>query len=75
MGAAMAIFAVAFASSALGSGGIGDARDLKAFDVYFAGHRVLGLRLAQVSVVGEGRDAEVVASYGRCKTGPGGGCS
>jgi hypothetical protein len=73
-GVAVAIFALALASSALGRGGIGDAREFKAFDVYFAGHRVLGLRLAEVDVFGDGRDAEVVAFYGKCKSLPGGGC-
>lgn len=74
--AAIALCAVALAPPAGGRGGVADAREFEPFDVYFAGKRVLGMRLASVDVFGDGRDAEVVAFYGECEDRRGGsGCS
>jgi hypothetical protein len=71
-----AILAVAaFPSGGSGKGGVGDARAFEAFDIYFAGHRVTGLRFRGADVFGSGRDARVVANYGKCKPTPGGGCT
>jgi hypothetical protein len=76
--AAAVIVAAVGGPPALGRGGIVDVRDFKAFDVYYAGHRVLGLDLARADVLPLGdvdRDAEVTADYGKCKSVGGGGCS
>lgn len=70
----MATLAVT-APAAGGKGGLQDAREFDSFDLYLAGQRVLGMRLASVDVFGEdSRDTEVVASYGKCEP-RGGGCA
>jgi hypothetical protein len=74
-GGGVIVVAVVFAAIASGHGGGGDARDIKAFDVYYAGKRVLGLALQDVEVSADGRDSEVVVNYGRCVSVGGGACS
>jgi len=54
-------------SLAFGQGGLNDARQFRAFHVYFAGHHVDSLPLAGVDVFGKGRGGEVIANYGKCK--------
>jgi hypothetical protein len=61
-------------AAAAAHGGLTDARHFDPFRVYFAGKRVLGLRLARIDVLGDGRRAEIVAQYGKCEDSPGGGC-
>jgi hypothetical protein len=61
--------------TALGAHGLREARDFKAFRVYFAGKSVLGLKLHDIDIIGDERKAEIVAFYGKCEPRGGGGCS